>query len=62
MSVGSTVTAVGFWVGALLPFFYLPVFVTGIDSPTRLLLFLAFIGVNVVALVVGHDYPETRAR
>ncbi|MCU4740661.1 hypothetical protein OB955_08065 [Halobacteria archaeon AArc-m2/3/4] len=62
MSVGSTLTAVGFWVGALLPFVYLPVFVTGIDSAFRLLLFVGFIALNVVALVVGHDYPETRSR
>lgn len=62
MSAGSTITAIGFWVGALLPFVYLPVFVTGIDSATRLLLFVGFIAVNVVALIVGHDYPETRSR
>ena len=62
MSAGSTITAIGFWIGALLPFVYLPVFVTGIDSATRLLLFVGFIAINVVALIVGHDYPETRSR
>ncbi|WP_207591261.1 hypothetical protein [Halomontanus rarus] len=62
MSAGSSLTAVGFWVGSLLPFVYLPVFATGIDSASRLLLFVGFIALNVVALVVGHDYPETRSR
>ncbi|WP_255170503.1 hypothetical protein [Natrononativus amylolyticus] len=60
MSLGSTVTTIGFWLGALLPFVYLPVFVTGVDTLTRLSLFLGLLAVNVVALVVGHDYPETR--
>ncbi|GAB3017467.1 hypothetical protein [Natronobiforma cellulositropha] len=62
MSAGSTVTTVGFWVATLLPFVYLPVFVTGIDTATRGLLFVGFVVVSVVALVVGHEYPETRAR
>lgn len=62
MSLGSTVTAIGFWLGALLPFVYLPVFVTGVDTITRLSLFLGLLAINVVALVVGHDYPETRSR
>ena len=62
MSLSSTVTAIGFWVGALLPFVYLPVFLTGVDSLSRLLLFFALIAINVVALVVGHDYPGSRER
>lgn len=60
MTPGSTVTAVAFWLGALLPIAYLPMFVAGLDSFTRLAAFLALLAVNVTALVVGHDYPETR--
>lgn len=60
MGVRRLVTAVGFWVGALLPFLYLPVFVFGIDSIARLSLILALIAFNALALVVGHDYPDTR--
>lgn len=62
MSISSTVTAIGFWVGALLPFVYLPVFLTGVDSLSRLLLFFTLVAINVFALYVGHDYPGTRER
>ncbi len=62
MEFGSPVTTVAFWLGALLPLFYLPVFVVGIDSITALTSFLALLTIHVVALVVGHDYPETRSR
>ncbi|AEH38223.1 hypothetical protein [Halopiger xanaduensis] len=59
--LGSVVSALGFWVGALFPIAYLPVFVAGIDSPGRLSLFLGLVTINVLALVVGHDYPASRA-
>lgn len=62
MHLGSTVTAIGFWIGTLLPLAYLPVFLTGIDSIARFSLFLALVAINVVALVVGHDYPSSRSR
>lgn len=56
MHLGSTITGVGFWLGTLLPIVYLPVFLTGIDSIGRLALFVGLVVVNVLALVVGHDY------
>lgn len=62
MRLGNTVTVVGFWTATVFPFVYLPMFVTGLDSATRLLAFVGFLAVNVAALVVGHDYPETRTR
>ncbi|APW96410.1 hypothetical protein CHINAEXTREME_00925 [Halobiforma lacisalsi AJ5] len=62
MHLGSTVTTLGFWIGTLLPIAYLPVFLTGIDSVARLSLFLGLLTINVVALVVGHDYPASRSR
>lgn len=61
MSIGSPVTALGFWLGTLLPFVYLPVFLTGLDTMSRLGLFVGLLVLNVVALVVGHDYPATRS-
>ncbi|MDJ1430810.1 hypothetical protein [Halostagnicola sp. A-GB9-2] len=60
MSLGSSITAIGFWVGALLPLFYIPVFIAGVDSVGRLLLLVAFIAVNVLALWIGHDYAGSR--
>lgn len=56
MSGGTVVTAVGFWLGAMLPILYVPVIATGIDSPTSLATFLCLLGVHVTALVVGHDH------
>lgn len=61
MRARCSATTVGFWLGTLLPFVYLPVFVLGIDSMSHLMAFLGLLAVNVVALVVGHDYPETRS-
>ena len=60
MSLGSTVTAAGFWLGTLLPILYLPVFVIGVDSISRLGLIVLLLTIHVVALVVGHDYPSSR--
>ncbi|MFP8957861.1 hypothetical protein ACLI4Y_14135 [Natrialbaceae archaeon A-CW3] len=62
MYLGQTITAVGFWLGTLLPFVYVPVFLTGLNSVTRLGLFVALVGINIVALIVGHEYPDSRGR
>ncbi|OVE84874.1 hypothetical protein [Natronolimnobius baerhuensis] len=56
MHLGSTLTGVGFWLGTLLPVAYLPVFISGIDSLTRLGLLFGLVTVNVLALAVGQDY------
>ena len=62
MQLGNVVTAVGFWVAILLPVAYLPVFLAGIDSAFGLSMFLGLITVNVVALVVGHEYSASRSK
>lgn len=61
MSPGSTLTAVAFWFGTLLPLVYIPVIVAGLDSLPRLALFVGLLALNVVALSIGRDYPETAA-
>lgn len=58
----SIVTAVGFWLGTILPVFYLPVFITGIDSVETLTLLLALLIVHALALVVGHEYDGSRSQ
>ncbi|MFC6717155.1 hypothetical protein ACFQGT_06335 [Natrialbaceae archaeon GCM10025810] len=60
MSIGTPVTAIGFWLGTLLPVCYVPLFVAGIDSAGRLGLVVALLSLHVFALVVGHDYPGAR--
>lgn len=62
MSLGSTLTAVAFWFGTLLPLVYIPVIVAGLDSLSRLALFVGLLALNVVALSIGRDYPEMRGQ
>ncbi|AXR79152.1 hypothetical protein [Natrarchaeobaculum sulfurireducens] len=62
MQLGNVVTAAGFWVAIVLPVAYLPVFLAGIDSAFGLSVFLGLIAVNVVALVVGHEYPASQSK
>ncbi len=61
MALYDGLTAIGFWVGTLLPLAYVPVVFTGIDSAFELLVFLLLIVVNVIALVIGHEYPGSRS-
>ncbi|QCS43653.1 hypothetical protein [Natrinema versiforme] len=62
MHLSSSVTAAGFWLGTLLPIVYLPVIVAGIDSMSRLSLFVALLAVHALALVIGHDYSGSRSQ
>ncbi|PCR92316.1 hypothetical protein [Natrinema ejinorense] len=62
MRLHYSVTAAGFWIGTLLPVVYLPVILTGIDSISRLSLFVGLLALHALALVVGHDYSGSRSR
>ncbi|NKE36337.1 hypothetical protein GWG54_11000 [Natronococcus sp. JC468] len=62
MYAWSTVTAIGFWIGALLPVVYLPVFVTGIDSVRALSLLFGLLAVHAIALILGHGHDGSRTR
>ncbi|MBZ6495396.1 hypothetical protein [Natrinema longum] len=62
MRLHHSVTAAGFWIGTLLPVVYLPVILAGIDSISRLSLFVGLLALHALALVVGHDYSGSRAR
>lgn len=62
MHLGNAVTAVGFWLGALLPVAYLPVFLSGIDSAETLSIFCGLLAIHALALIVGHDYTGSRTR
>ena len=57
-SLGSVVNGVrrlAFWAAVVLPLAYLPLLSTPIDGRTSLAL-VALVAVNVVCLLVGHDY------
>ena len=62
MHIGDSVTAVGFWIGTLLPVAYLPVFLSGIDSVGSLSLVVGLLAIHALALVVGHDYSGSRSQ
>ena len=62
MTVEHPVTAAGFWLGTLLPLAYVPVILTGIDSMSRLSLFVGLLALHAFALVVGHEYNGSRTR
>ncbi|WP_224336061.1 hypothetical protein [Haloprofundus halobius] len=53
--VASTIRFVAFWLAVALPFCQFALVVDGLAGDRSLVL-VALLGVNVLALVVGHDY------
>lgn len=58
--LGQTLVAplelLGFWSAIALPALYLPLLVTGLDTTSELVTFLALLGLHLVALVIGRSY------
>lgn len=50
------VRVVSFWIAVALPFLYLPLLVTGLETPTVTAAFLALLAANAVTLFVGHPH------
>lgn len=51
------VTGAAFWAAVALPFLHLPLLlVTGLSSRSTGLAFAALVGMNVVALLIGHRH------
>lgn len=49
----------GFWSAIALPFLYVPLVATGLQDQSEVLVFLALLVANVLAVAVGHSYtPE----
>jgi len=51
-----TVTAIAFWLAVALPFCYLPLLATGLDSATTQSAFGVLLALNAVCLVFGHAH------
>lgn len=49
-------TGLAFWTAIALPFLYLPLLVTGLETQRMTAAFLVLLGLNVVTLVLGHPY------
>lgn len=49
----------GFWSAIALPFLYVPLVATGLQDQSEVLVFLALLAANVLAVAIGHSYsPE----
>lgn len=56
-SVVSPVTGAAFWSAIALPFLHVPLLlVTGLSAQNTTTAFLALLGLNVLALLVGHPH------
>lgn len=54
----SSVRATAFWIAVVLPFLYLPLLVTGLESGATTTAFVVLLVANVFALLVGHSHLE----
>lgn len=50
------VQVVGFWSAIALPFLYVPLVATGLETPAELSVFMALLATNVVAVALGHSH------
>ncbi len=57
-SVKAPAQFVAFWAAIALPFVHLPLLARGLGDPTVLLAFSVLLGVNVLALYVGHEHNQ----
>jgi hypothetical protein len=52
----SSIRFIGFWAAVVLPFLYVPLLTSGLDTPGQQQTFLLLLAANVVALFFGHRY------
>ncbi len=57
-AVRRPLTGAAFWGAIALPFLYLPLLASGLESGTSVTAFLVLVGLNVVMLLVGHSYRD----
>lgn len=50
------VRVASFWTAIVMPFLHVPLLLTGIETPSETVAFLALLALNVVALVLGHSH------
>lgn len=54
------IEAVAFWAAVAMPFVYLPLLLTGIDTGSEQIALAALVALHIVALVVGKRYSPKR--
>ena len=52
------IEAIAFWSAITLPFLYLPLVLYGLETTQELTVFFSLLGLNVLALIVGHRYQR----
>lgn len=57
-SLPASLKAGAFWSAVLLPFCILALLTVGLETTLHYAALVLLVGVNVLALVVGHDYGE----
>ncbi|MFB6310762.1 MAG: hypothetical protein ABEH64_06210 [Salinirussus sp.] len=55
-SVGRPISGFAFWAAIALPFLHVPLLITGLETARMTAAFMLLLGLNVVALVLGHPY------
>ncbi|AGB39243.1 hypothetical protein [Natronococcus occultus] len=55
-TLADSIRRASFWTAIVLPFLYVPLLATGLSTASETATFLALLGVNLVALYVGHAY------
>lgn len=54
--VAEPVRVVGFWLSIALPFLYLPLLATGLNTGAQTTVFLSLLAINLLALWVGRTH------
>ncbi|MBX0325732.1 hypothetical protein EGH21_22200 [Halomicroarcula sp. F13] len=49
---------IAFWTAIALPFLYLPLLASGLETPAVRTAFAALVACNAVALLLGHSYAR----
>lgn len=52
----SAVRGIAFWTAIVLPFLYLPLLITGLNSGATRIAFVALVVCNAVTLLIGHAH------
>lgn len=50
------VEAAFFWAAVVLPFLHLPLLLTGLETTSDAVTFVALLGLNFLSLIVGHHH------
>ena len=57
-SVKAPAQFLAFWAAIALPFVHLPLLARGLGEPNVLLAFSVLLGINVLALYIGHEHNQ----